>query len=207
MYGKIVVIKAILLPKFTYLMQSCCVPKEVIKKLNRLFYDFLWSGKSEKVKRSTLIHFYELGGIPMVDVEYYINMLKIKWVMFLLSTDRANWKIVPRYFLDKYGDNFLIFNMNLPTFRMLHKSFKNLPDFYIDIIKTWTLYKNLLSTTPTTFLEIRKQIIWGNKFIKFQKRSLFFKRWIDSGLIFVNDIINKEVTLDHEFILNKLQIR
>lgn len=48
MYGKIVVIKSILLPKFTYPFQSCVVPKYVINKINSIFFKFLWNGKSER---------------------------------------------------------------------------------------------------------------------------------------------------------------
>ena len=36
--------------------------------------------------------------------------------------------------------------------------------------------------------EIRNQNIWGNKYIKFNNKSLIYKNWIDSNLLYVNDI-------------------
>ena len=45
-------------------------------------------------------------------------------------------------------------------------------------------------SSPLTFSNVRKQIIWGNRFITFEKQYLFFKEWINSGIFFVNDIID-----------------
>jgi hypothetical protein len=43
--------------------------------------------------------------------------------------------------------------------------------------------------TLSHFAEIRKQLIWGNKFIIFKNKSLMFDNWINSDLIYINDII------------------
>ena len=52
---------------------------------------------------------------------------------------------------------------------------------------------------------VRKQILWGNRFIIFEKKYLLFKEWINSGIFFVNDIINKNGKITQEFILQKLK--
>ena len=44
-------------------------------------------------------------------------------------------------------------------------------------------------SSPLTFSYVRKQILWGIRFITFEKKKLFFKEWINSGIFFVNDII------------------
>jgi hypothetical protein len=41
--------------------------------------------------------------------------------------------------------------------------------------------------TPSNFAEIRKQLIWGNKCIMFNNKSLMFDNWINSDLIYIND--------------------
>jgi hypothetical protein len=46
--------------------------------------------------------------------------------------------------------------------------------------------------TLAHFAEIRKQIIWGNKFIMFKIKSLMFDNWINSDLIYINDILNEK---------------
>ena len=70
-YGKITMIKATLLPKFTYLMQSTHTPIPIINLLNTLFFKFLWNNKSEKIKRLTLIGDKTKGGLEMVDLDIY----------------------------------------------------------------------------------------------------------------------------------------
>ena len=59
--------------------------------------------------------------------------------------------------------------------------------------------------SPLTFSMVRKQILWGNRFIIFEKKYLLFKEWINSGIFFVNDIINKNGKITQEFILQKLK--
>jgi hypothetical protein len=54
--------------------------------------------------------------------------------------------------------------------------------------------------TLSHFAEIRKQLIWGNKFIRFRNKSLIFDNWINSDLIYINDILNE----NKEYILNNL---
>jgi hypothetical protein len=39
--------------------------------------------------------------------------------------------------------------------------------------------------SPHNFREIRKQIIWGNKYIKYKGKCLVKVNWIKSGIIFI----------------------
>ena len=41
---------------------------EAIKKINSMFYAFLWNGKGDKVKRKIMINDYTNGGLKMLDV-------------------------------------------------------------------------------------------------------------------------------------------
>ena len=50
-FGKIKVIKTLLLSKFVYLAQTAIIPQDYIKKIDSLIYSFLWHGKREKIKR------------------------------------------------------------------------------------------------------------------------------------------------------------
>ena len=35
------------------------------------------------------------------------------------------------------------------------------------------------------FVEIRKQIIWGNSYIRLNNKTLVFKTWIKSGILYI----------------------
>jgi hypothetical protein len=54
-------------------------------------------------------------------------------------------------------------------------------------------------------LKIRNQNIWGNK--KFNNKSLIYKNWIDSNLLYVNDITdeNGRVLQDYLILIEKLK--
>ena len=41
------------------------------------------------------------------------------------------------------------------------------------------------------FREIRKHLIWRNKYIKFKGKCLVKFNWIKSGIIFINDILDE----------------
>ena len=49
-----------------------------------------------------------------------------------------------------------------------------------------------------------KQIIWGNKFITYKGKSLMIENWINSGIIFINDIIDGQGNISEVVILQNL---
>ena len=205
-FGKIKVIKTLLLSKFVYLAQTTIIPQEYIKKIDSLIFSFLWHGKREKIKRTTLIGQKESGGIEMCDTTSFFKSLKLKWVKYLLNNDNANWKVLPSFYLSKLGENFLIFHSNLDHLKNIESFNKlNIPAFYRDIVELW-LQVNINKTgNIKSYNQIRKQIIWYNKNIKLNNKCLLFNDWIHSGLIFINDIINQSGVTDDNLIYNKLQ--
>ena len=191
-FGKIKVIKTLLLSKFVYLAQTAIIPQDYIKKIDSLIYSFLWHGKREKIKRTTFIGQKEFGGIEMCDTSSFFKSLKLKWVKYLLNDDEANWKVLPNFYLSKLGDDFLIFHANLDHLKNIENFNKiDIPDFYRDIVELW-LHVNINKTSNIkSYDQIRKQIIWCNKNIKLNNKCLLFNDWIHSGLIFVNALINQ----------------
>ena len=58
-----------------------------------------------------------------------------------------------------------------------------------------------------TYADIRKQTIWGNKFIAFHKKPIIFENWIKSDIIYLNDILDDTMSLSENYILNKLKCK
>ena len=203
-YGKITVIKSLILPKIAYLCQSIATPKNVIDKLNTMIFKFLWSNKHEKIKRNTLIGPKHSGGLDMPDVQTFVNTLQIKWINSLNDNSIANWKILPSLFLNQYGSNLLIFKMNVDSLKSLPKPKMQLSTFYVDIIEAFIKLRKCKSTANcNTYLEIRNQIIWGNRIIKNKGKCLLFKSWINSDLICIDDI-TRNGKLSEELVYDKL---
>ena len=74
LYGKVTIIKSLIIPKFVYVNSLLPTPKEVIKQLNQLLFKFRWKGV-DKVTRLSEINEYENGGLKMIDFETMVKSL------------------------------------------------------------------------------------------------------------------------------------
>ena len=52
----------------------------MLNELNQLFFNFIWDGKTEKIKRNTLIGDIQEGGLKMIHLKSFITYLKVSWV-------------------------------------------------------------------------------------------------------------------------------
>ena len=67
-YGKVTIIKSLIIPKFVYISSLLPVPKEIVKELNQMIFKFLWKG-TDKVTRLSTINECENGGLKMIDLK------------------------------------------------------------------------------------------------------------------------------------------
>ena len=75
LYGKVIIIKALVIHKMVYLFSLILTPEVVVTELNRVLYNFLWKG-TDKVTRLSTINDYEKGGLKMIDLESMIKSLE-----------------------------------------------------------------------------------------------------------------------------------
>ena len=133
---EILIIKSLILQKFTFLATSCKVPDSYLKEIESCCFKYIWEGKNDKVKRNTLIGEYQKGGLRMIDFDSYFAALKASWVSKLTTTNMPNWKIIPTKYFNNLGKNFLVFNMNLDNIKSIDGLAK-IPDFYLQVISSW----------------------------------------------------------------------
>ena len=128
----------LILPNIIFIGSCTIIPKEYIQTFKNIVYEFLWKGKKDLVKRSVLSNDYLEGGLKMTNIDTYIKALQIKWILRLLENSNENWKIIPQKYFENIGENFLIFNMNLDSFKSLENELtKNIPAFNKELLKTW----------------------------------------------------------------------
>ena len=61
--------------------------------------------------------------------------------------------------------------------------------------------------SPQSAADIRKEIIWGNKYIQIKGKTIYFKLWNNSNINFIDDLIDKEGNfLKGKKILEKLTV-
>ena len=90
-YGKVTIIKTLALSKLSHVALVIPNPtKAMFKKIETIFYKFLWNGKSEKVCRLDTKLPEKHGGLGMPDIEQFWLSFKFLWLRRLLMTD-AYW--------------------------------------------------------------------------------------------------------------------
>jgi hypothetical protein len=77
--GKVLIIKALIIPIFTFIVSSCAIPEKDKKEIESKCFKFIWNGKPDKVKKNTLIGDFEKGGLKMINIQsYYCKQYSIK---------------------------------------------------------------------------------------------------------------------------------
>jgi hypothetical protein len=133
---KIMIIKALVIPIFTFVSSACVVPDKYRKEIERKCFKFIWDGKPDKVKRTTMIGNFEMGGLNMIDIESCFASLRASWVSRFVSGKMDNWKLILYKYFRQFGKNWLIFSMNI-EYKKNEDYLRYIPDLYKEILQTW----------------------------------------------------------------------
>jgi hypothetical protein len=83
---------------------------------------------------------------------------------------------------------------------------KKIPEFYQDVILAYNNCKTIDSTLGCQPFEIITDVIWGNERYMYKGKCIYLKRWIDSNILYVRDIIGSDGKVcDTTTILAKLE--
>jgi hypothetical protein len=183
--GKITILKSLAFSTLTYQCCSLTPPENFLDNVSNLAFKFLWNGKSEKVKRKTIIADYSEGGLQMLDIRSFVSAQKAIWVKRLCKGEMSSWKAYPFFALQKLlGIHSFKCSLNL-------KNRPRINDFYWDIIKNWTSI-NDEDNKKITVMEIRRQYLWLNKHIIINKTEVKWNNWIKKNIMMIHDIVDSE---------------
>ena len=90
-YGKITVIKTLVLSKVSHL--ALVLPNlssKHIKEIESMLFNFIWDGKPDKVQREHVKMSEKNGGLGLVDIKHFWTSLKFSWLRRLGNTS-AFW--------------------------------------------------------------------------------------------------------------------
>ena len=73
--------------QLVYVLTSLQSKESIIREVNSLFYDFLWDGKSDKIKRKVMINDFKDGSLRMLDIESFNKTLKCSWIKKYLDDE------------------------------------------------------------------------------------------------------------------------
>ena len=179
--GKITAIKVLMIPLFNHLFFTLPTPEQdIIDYVNRILFNFLWGSKA-KIKKSVVIKQYDEGGLRMVNLQAFIEALKLTWIRRLLNTDRK-WQDFIK--LDIEVEKLLSCNTEYLVENI--KKMKN--SFWIDVLKSFIKFnrKNTLDEE-----DILKTPIFHNQCIKIGGKVIFNNIWFKKGIRFINDLVKE----------------
>ena len=91
-YGKITVIETFIISKFNHLFIALPNPSpETVKSISDIMYKFMWDDKPDKVNRQQICKDYLHGGLKMLDLEKFIESLKLTWIKHLVRDFESPW--------------------------------------------------------------------------------------------------------------------
>lgn len=180
--GKITLIKTLMISVFNHLFIMLPNPDQIIiDHINDVMFNFLWSNKPSKIKKSTVIGEYEIGGLKMVNIKACIDALKATWMRRLLTTD-SKWQVFIKYNIQT--ENITGCGTKYLEDKMIHLGNKFWADVFQSIIN---IDKNIIITEE----EILKSPLYYNSNIRIGEQHIYLKTWFKKGVRYINDLVNE----------------
>ena len=153
------------------------LPAWAEKKINRIIFDFLWSGKNEQIKHEICHLPYELGGLKVVNVALKCKALHAKSVVFITDSQyKAKWVHLARYFisraLGKLHESWGFLSSNIKPhaweapsyYQSVASAAKDIKDVFITFVgkslAVKVIYAELLSVSR---VKVRSKTLWQEK--------------------------------------------
>ena len=183
--SRIAIVKNLALAKLVYSCSVFNVPVEFVKEVNGNIFSFICNFKPDKVRRKTMVGLICKGGLNMVNFAGVVKSLNIAWVNRYCKATDSHWCAFLDSMLSKVGGAFL-FQCN---YELKLLDLKNLPSFYKNVLAVW---QELNSKEPIDVKEIQHEILWNNQFIKINGKSIYYKTWVNRGILKVCDLLDTQ---------------
>ena len=182
LYGRTLLAKTIGVSQliYMYVASMLTVPQNVIQKMQAELFAFLWRNKKDKIKRKVVYQPLADGGLNFIDFRMMTKSLHLSWIGRLLDGSDANWKTIPNYYLNRYGGLTFLLNCNCDTKGMD----SNFPLFYKEMLDYFQELVNMYDG-----VQQRKFVLWNNREIKIEGKTLFWKTWFEKGIYLVQDLL------------------
>ena len=203
LFGKICIIKSLALSKVVYSAALLCIPDNAVKEINCKIFRYLW-GNRDRIKRKIATLSIEQGGLNMIDVKVHFESLKATWINRILNAkDSDKWAVIPKYKLSKlcYNQENIIYYTSFINLRQFPQIIR-LPKFYQEVICSYNKTKSISKEHFCN--DILDQPLWGNQYVTFEGKTLWFKNWIESGILTLRDVAIRNGKLDTQIISNRI---
>ncbi len=101
MLGRVTLLNVAILTKLWYVAACHILTPSFMKWLERLIFKYIWSNKSERIKRLTLIRPYNQGGLGVMHIKSRCTAYQVKHVQQVINNSISNGAALAKYFLAK----------------------------------------------------------------------------------------------------------
>ena len=172
--GRINLAKAIGISNLVYSMTMTETSLNILHEAQTIINKFVWKDSPPRVKHSSLIASYDNGGLKAPDIVSQYKALRLAWLARISNS--KPWCSIAITFFDKYGGLDFLKHCNYDG-----NSLYLLPTFY----KNMMIFLKEMYPNPDSY-----KIIWNNKEILIEGKSIFWKTWQNRGIIFIQDLLD-----------------
>ena len=185
-------IKTYILSKIVFLATIIETPHAIVRELKDMCFTYLWNGKRDRIKRSTMIRDIQDGGLKMIDIDAFLLSLRASWVTRFLSVN-GKWKDIFEEYVHQLGfiDPSYLLKMSFKDNHMF-KIIDKLPLFYQEVLTAHNQCKVNIKLVMMSNYDLLTQPLWGNFHFKVNDECLYFSEWVKSNILYVKDLVNKD---------------
>ena len=186
--GRIQIVKTFVIPLIMYRAGSICIDKHVVTDANSIIFYFTWKEK-DKVKRDSLVGDIKDGGLKAPHLESIIKTHRIILCQRFADEEPCNWKTILFHYLKQVRGKFILCcNFDIKKLPI------NLPKYYRECFEC---FSNCSPATSNNVLglsheEISNTVLWNNKFICINNKSVFNQSLVSKGIVKIGDLVTKK---------------
>jgi len=192
--GKINIIKCLGISQVIFLLTMLPTPDpKLLKSLEQILYEFIWNGKADRIRRTTLIGDLDLGGINMIDIGSLNKALKISWVKRLCLQPGTWCSLITDTLPIKPSTHenviyFLQANIQHNDLKVWVKLDSN--SLWFEILLEWCKYNYKGIERFYSIVDILHQTIWFNSCIRIANKPILYTRWFNAGIKYIYNLVH-----------------
>jgi len=155
----------------------------MIKKMECMFYKFLWNNGPDKVKRNVMIQNYSEGGLRMIDIQNFIYHLKLTWLKRALKKNNNRWSTLS--FKKMQTQEFLRYGAHYVRLTNVTQN-----QFWLDVFEAWEKLAESNTLETLSEEELLSEPLWYNA--HFRNKKMCLQNWAKNGIVFLKDIVDEK---------------
>lgn len=167
------------LPQLLFVCSTLFTPPWVIREVDGLFFNFLWSNKKHHIKKETIIADIQNGGLKMIHFESMMKAIKVNWIKRIANMD-TNCSVLASFFCPtKFSfTNTIELNLDMKYYKCENSFYNQILEYWFAIYTKKNIERN----------NIPVQIIWYNSCILIDKRPVYNQDWFSHGIKYVKQL-------------------